>query len=208
MNGNGATPQLTGQDGCYSFPSVDCGEYTVELTLQQGYFATTPTVHEIQVCDCADTQAPPFGVAMASRNCDGHTPGYWRNKHGLKFINDNNLLPTLPALNLVDADGNYVAFASLAAYRSWLQKAEATNMAYMLSAHVVAMHLNVVSGFVDADCLVDGGSLGNISIADLLSQAIASLALYPYTPVGHPQRGAQEALKNALDAANNNLNWL
>jgi hypothetical protein len=41
-----------------------------------------------------------------------------------------------------------------------------------------------------------------------MQQAVASLAVYPNTPSGHPQRAAQEALKNALDAANNNQNWL
>jgi hypothetical protein len=35
-----------------------------------------------------------------------------------------------------------------------------------------------------------------------------SLALYGFTPAGHPQRPYQECLKNALDDANNNKNFV
>jgi hypothetical protein len=56
--------------------------------------------------------------------------------------------------------------------------------------------------------MVDGGSLGNITINSLIAQAVASLCAHPLTLSGSPWRAEQEALKNALDKANNNINWL
>jgi hypothetical protein len=49
--------------------------------------------------------------------------------------------------------------------------------------------------------------LGTVAITEVLRRAVVSLGLYPYTPVGHPQRAHQELLKNALDRANNNQTW-
>jgi hypothetical protein len=41
-----------------------------------------------------------------------------------------------------------------------------------------------------------------------MSSADASLSLYPNTISGHPERTSQECLKNALDVANNNKNFV
>jgi hypothetical protein len=69
------------------------------------------------------------------------------------------------------------------------------------------MYCNTLAGFVDLDCMTHSPGLGNQTISQLLQQAITSLAAHPYTPKGSPWRAEQEALKSALDAANNNLNW-
>jgi len=199
---------LTGGDGCYEFVDVACNNYTVELTVQAGYYATTPTTQQIEVCGCANVAVAPFGVAMATMACDGHTPGFWRNKHGLDLIEQYGILATLPALGIVDRDGNYVAPATRSEFRTWLRRANSVNMAYMLSAQLVAMHCNVLVGFVDAACVIDDPQLGQVTIANLMQQAVASLLAHPYTPSGHPERAAQAAIKNALDEANNNANWL
>ena len=47
-----------------------------------------------------------------------------------------------------------------------------------------------------------------VSIDDLIAAANVSLGSYGNTPKGHAQRAYQECLKNALDAGNNNLNFV
>jgi hypothetical protein len=93
-------------------------------------------------------------------------------------------------------------------------------MAYRLSAQLAAMELNVENGLVSSGavvyagaapdgCDVDGlSALGFISIADLMSEANAELGADGYTPSGDPERVCQEFKKNALDSANNNLNFV
>jgi hypothetical protein len=210
--GNGTTTltQLTGNDGGYRFVDVAHGSWTVDLVLGSGspYIATTVATRVVLVHGCADVAVADFGVAPGMLACNGHTIGFWRNNQGRALVLQLGVLATLPALNLVDASGQYVAPATTQAWASWLQGANATNMAYMLSAQLAAMHCNVLAGFVDPQAMVNGGSLGNLTIGNLMQQAIQSLGAHPYTPSDSPFRAAQEALKTALDRANNNLNWL
>ena len=208
VTGGTSVSAITNGSGAYLFTNVEHGGYTVELQLKPGFIATTPSVHLITVCECANVVAPDFGVAPELLPSNGRTPGFWGNKNGLALIVQYNILPTLPALHLVNANGQYVAPATTAQFKSWLQGATAVNMAYMLSAHVAAMHCNIVVGGVDADAVINDPGLGIRTIGSVLQDAIVSLGLYPYTPVGHPQRANQELLKNALDRANNNQNWL
>lgn len=147
----------------------------------------------------------------------GRTPGFWSNRNGFATMNDGGTvapeLAMLNALHLVDASGSPADFATYDAFRTWLLNGSATNMAYKLSNHVAAMRLNVEAGFVDAGALVyapgtnSADSSGVASIAALLDEAEATLTAHPYTPTGSPDRAYQEAIKNALDAANNNTNW-
>jgi hypothetical protein len=60
----------------------------------------------------------------------------------------------LVALNLRNADGTNFNPVSYTAYRSWLLKAKATNMAYMLSAQLSGMELNVFNGKVSGSSLI------------------------------------------------------
>jgi hypothetical protein len=103
---------------------------------------------------------------------------------------------------------------------TWLLNATATNMAYILSAQLATMELNVLSGNVSGTALVYApqlsacgaiaglSSLGFISINDLMTAAAASLCADSYTLSGNPDRACQEALKTALDDANNNKNFV
>jgi len=209
-NGVTTLQQTTGNDGGYRFVDVAHGTWTVELVLgpNSPYNATTPSSRVVLVHDCADVGVADFGVAPRQLACNGHTIGFWRNNHGKALVTNLGILAVLPALHLVNASGQYVSPATVTAWATWLQGANATNMAYMLSAQLAAMYCNVAAGFVDSQCLVNGGSLGIVSIQSLMQQAILSLAAHPYTPSGSPFRAQQQALKNALDAANNNQNWL
>jgi hypothetical protein len=206
---SGPASVQTDANGHYCFLDVTPGDYTVMLDLTGSpLMPTTPTMAAVVANGCADGTAPDFGLKPPTANCDGHTPGFWSNKNGLKRINDNNIFPTMGALCLVDGSGNLFIPNNANQWKSWLLGGNAVNMAYMLSVQLAAMWCNVQSGFVSGDCMVDGGSLGNITINSLIAQAVASLCAHPLTLSGSPWRAEQEALKNALDKANNNINWL
>jgi len=142
----------------------------------------------------------------------GHTPGYWSNKNGFNTMNDGGTvepeLAMLRGLCLRNADGSDFDPTTYIQFRTWLLGGNAVNMAYMLSVHLAAMSLNVEAGFVSGDAIVSSPVLGFISIKDLLKAANDALCADGYTPSGDPNRACQEALKNALDAANNNQNFV
>ncbi len=148
----------------------------------------------------------------------GHTLGYWSNKNGQAVMagGDNyaSSLALLQSLNLVDASGAAFDPASYPAFRKWLLSATATNMAYMLSAQLSAMALNVWSGGVNGDALVyapgtdSANAAGFATINDLMAEANAALSAAPLTVSASAMRDLQEALKDALDDANNNTNFV
>lgn len=208
VNAGGSVSVLTDDTGSFRFVDVAIGAYTVEITVTTGSVATTPTSYSIDVCGCSDVAVDGFGQAQECMRCDGHTIGYWRNCHGLRLIADHNLLPQLNSLGLVNSCGQRVSFASLSQFACWLQGANSVNMAYMLSAQLAAMYLNVAVGFVDEDCLMRDACLGDLRVGELMAQAIASLNANGYTPRCHRARAQQERLKNALDDGNNNRNWV
>ena len=98
--------------------------------------------------------------------------------------------------------------------KSWLLGANATNMAYMLSAQLAAMVLNVRHGFVSASALIyapgtlSANAAGFATVGDVISEANTELGLHGSTLSGSPYRAYQEALKNALDNANNNKTFV
>ncbi|HPM62728.1 MAG TPA: hypothetical protein PK955_09640, partial [Methanoregulaceae archaeon] len=105
---------------------------------------------------------------------------------------------------------------TLSTFRTWLLRGTAsTNMGYQLSVQLAAMWLNVnaidnVNARVDPDALIyapgtnSADALGFATVEDIMDEAIAALK---ETPV-EPTRAYEEALKNALDRANNNLNFV
>jgi YD repeat-containing protein len=154
--------------------------------------------HHFDVIDCGGTPT----------NCFGHTIGFWGNSQGKRLVTQYGLLTQYAALNLVRADGSRAApFASVDAYAAWLRQANATNMAFMLSAQLVATYNSVAVGNVSRNCRLHHPVLGNLTIDQLMALAVASLATDPLTLSGHAARAFQTQLKDALDAANNNVNW-
>jgi hypothetical protein len=164
---------------------------------------------------------PPDG------DCSGRTPGFWHNKNGQKLIKESGAgadwswLNTLNAICLVDADGDDVDFTinsnggkDLADFLTSGNNAK--NMAQKLSQHVAAMQLNLLNGFADEECSVFTGqnasclpgSPSTIEIGVVLDLAKDALCDDKYTPAGDDDRDYQECLKNILDAANNNSNWV
>ncbi|HXG92736.1 MAG TPA: hypothetical protein VNN73_10265 [Blastocatellia bacterium] len=154
----------------------------------------------------------------------GLTLGFWSNKNGEAAIKNcsggtSGTLTFLSGLCLRNATGNDFDPTSYSGFRSWLLNATATNMSYMLSAQLAAMELNVRCGSVNGTALVFAGANpagcsvpvngnGFISVNALMSDANAELCADGFTPAGDPNRTCQEFKKNALDKANNNLNFV
>lgn len=143
----------------------------------------------------------------------GRTKGFWGNKNGQALIGADDLA-LLVSLNLVSENGSAFDPVTAAEVRTWLQDANARNMAYMLSAQLAAMALNVHNGFVDGAALVhapdttSANAAGFATIDALLAEASAELGLHPTALPGDAWRAYQEALKDALDNANNNLTFV
>jgi len=151
----------------------------------------------------------------------GLTLGFWSNKNGQNLENASDFT-FLTGLCLRNATGGNQDFtgslaANKTALNNWLLSASATNMAYMLSAQLTAMELNVRHGFVNGTKLVYGGdcvksyfpgSNGFITINDLMTAAATELCLHGLTPSGNQFRAYQECLKTTLDDANNNKNFV
>ena len=192
---------------------VDVGAYTVTegTPVEPGWVATTPTSVNV-VIEPDEIETVEFGnVCFAGGG--GHTIGFWSNKNGQALV-DAADLQALRDLNLRNADGTAFDPATYSQLKAWLSKATATNMAYMLSAQLAAMTLNVRNGFVDPAAVIsapgttsaDANDLA--TVAEIMAEANGSLATYGSTPTGHAQRAHQEALKTALDNANNNLSFV
>jgi hypothetical protein len=144
----------------------------------------------------------------------GLTLGFWSNKNGQKLENAADLL-FLRGLCLRNANGTDFDPTTNAALSTWLLAANATNMANMLSAQLAAMELNVRHSFVNGNALVYeqcltgyGYPTGFISINTLMSLAAGEICAHGNTPSGNQYRAYQECLKNALDDANNNKNFV
>jgi hypothetical protein len=182
---------------------------------------TTPTEVQVEV-ETDYTEEHAFGNACIGAG-GGFTLGYWSNPNGQRLETASDFT-ALTALNLVTGPGTAQDFMGTlsqnkTSLRNFLLGANATNMANMLSAQLAAMKLNVLHGFVNGSALVYApglsacgtaglSSLGFISINDLMTAANQSLFDHPNTPAGSPDRACQETLKNALDDANNNKNFV
>lgn len=199
--------------------TLDPGTYTVfeYMPLQMNWVNTTSSSVEVTL-NTGDDKLVEFGNVCLGPG-GGRTLGFWSNKNGQAKMNDDGGMSTelsmLSALNLRKADGSPFDPTTYGEFRSWLLGANAQNMAYMLSAQLAAMALNVEAGFVNENAIVYAPGCGDmglgynfITIKNLMNKANTSLGTYSYTPAGHTERPYQECLKNALDNANNNKNFV
>jgi hypothetical protein len=155
----------------------------------------------------------------------GLTLGFWSNKNGQALVTTNTgnvsvcgaSLPAsdlawLAGLNLRDGAGANFDPTAYAAFRTWILSATATNMAYMLSAQLAAMELNVLNGKVSGSAIVYAPGTGGLSdfksVCTLMTLANTELGAHGSVLSGSPYRAYQEALKNALDRANNDQNFV
>jgi|SRR5215208_1629121 hypothetical protein len=161
----------------------------------------------------------------------GLTLGFWSNSNGLAATKSMGLetqLAFLRSLNLIqnvfDKKNNITGTKDFdpTAYKdfqSWLLKADSTNMAYMLSAQLAAMELNVQSGKVSPSALIyspgtdSANALGFATVSDVMNEANAALSPTAtkggrLTVKASANRTYEENLKIALDKGNNNLNFV
>jgi hypothetical protein len=175
-----------------------------------------PTKHYV-LADKDDVTAEFGNVCVGAGG--GKTLGFWSNNNGQATMNDNGSvapeLALLSGLNLRNANGTNFDPATYAAFRSWLLSANANNMANMLSAQLAAMRLNVESGLVSSGALIyapgatNANPLGFATVDSVMAEANNALAdPNGNTTAAGATRTYQEALKNALDKANNNLNFV
>lgn len=192
---------------------VEPDDYTVSeyMPVESGWMSTTATSFAVSLSD-GDDKTVEFGNLCLGAG-GGRTLGFWSNRNGQALFGADDLT-LMVGLNLRNADGTDFDPASYAAFRSWLLSATATNMAYMLSAQLAAMELNVLNGFVSASALIyapgtnSANALGFAKVGKVMNEANGELGLHGLTLSGSPYRDYQEALKRALDKANNNLNFV
>jgi hypothetical protein len=193
--------------------SLDPGSYTAQESnpVQSNWLHTTPT-SVTQSVTAGNTSSITFGNVCTGGG-GGLTLGFWSNNNGRALFGSDDLA-LMASLNLRSANGSNFDPANYNAFRTWLLAATATNMAYMLSAQLAAMELNVLNGKVNSAALVyapgttSANSLGFANVNALMSEANASLGASGYTVASGPTRMYQEALKTALDKANNNLTFV
>ena len=202
--------------------AVDFGSYNVteSTPLESNWVHTTAMQVSAQVTPDAPDQRVIFGNVCLGAG-GGRTLGFWSNKNGGDILraNDNSILKAVLALNLRKADGSRLGTTvSLGTFQKFLTEASATNMANMLSAQLAAMKANTLSaGGVSANALIyapgttAGGTLGFATVTQVMDEANELLATGGTRLVigsGHPDFARAEALKNALDRGNNNVNFV
>ncbi len=218
-----STSQSTFTDsaGAFDFNNLAEGDYNLcEGTSTVGHWMqVAPTSGCFAVHVPTDVGGCPYDFGnLCLGGGGGHTIGFWTNRNGqAAFMGGDSgasALALLDGLNLRNANGSNFDPTSYGQVQTWLSNATAVNMAYMLSAQLAAMELNVGAGFVDGDHLVyapgtsSANSLGFATIDAVMSEANTELGLHGYVPSGSEYRSYQQALKNALDQANNNLSFV
>jgi hypothetical protein len=224
-----------GQIGQYSFlVAPNSGDYTITEGMPSvGFFPnsvwkpTTATSGSVSV-GTQDVAGPDFGNVCLGAG-GGLTLGFWSNNNGLAAMKKMPAYSTYPIgvdaqlaflrdLNLVQNDKKMNGYAfnptTSKEFQTWLLKADATNMAYMLSAQLAAMELNVRSGKVSGSALIyapgtaSANANGFATVASVMAEANDDLGINLTTVKAGPLRTHQEALKIALDKGNNNLNFV
>jgi hypothetical protein len=172
-------------------------------------------IYTVGLTDTGTASGLNFGNVCVGAG-GGLTLGFWSNKNGGKILSasSNAILNQVLALNLRNGNGTLLGSVSLANFQKFLLSATATNMANMLSAQLAAMKANVASGGVGGSSLIyapgtnSANAAGFATVNAIIAEANTELGLHGLTLSGSPFRSYQEALKNALDNANNNLTFL
>jgi len=217
-----AVPQLATQlttTGCVNWSELPDGQYTFsEGTPVQTSWIHTTASSQLRTITLGQTTPVSFGNVCVGPG-GGLTIGFWGNKNGQNAIANctggtAGVMTFLSGLNLRNANGSNFDPANYSQFKNWLGSANATNMAYMLSAQLAAMELNVRCGGVAGGSLIyapgtnSANSAGFATVNAIMAEANTELGLHGLTTSGSPFRSYQEKLKNALDAANNNLNFV
>lgn len=201
---DGGTPPVATQltsAGCVTWTTLDpvFNPFTVtEGTPNEiNWFHSTAVSLQVNVVT-GQTQTVNFGNYCKVPS-GGLTIGFWSNKNGQALINAYDL-QALRNLNLKNGDGSDFDPTTNAQVKAFVLGASAVNMANMLSAQLAAMTLNIRKGFVDKNAF---DLCSNKTIEQLVADANTALGANSLTFSGSPDRAAQEAMKNCIDALNN-----
>jgi hypothetical protein len=213
-------------------PTTPPGQYLITATLSgspaDNYQVTPGTLFVVTVG--ADTDAS-----------GGQNVAFWDNKGNQTYVASlPSVWASLDGLNLVNQDGTAfdptsvnVDSTTALSLDTWLQKANAKNVAYWVSAQLAAADLNMLSGKVLAGDIVSAANLlpyrnsynlasgnygltsgGFIEVQDLIKAANDALGLYlsnptAYSPYcGSDFRNYLLALAQSLQAVNNNASFI
>jgi hypothetical protein len=190
---------------------------TVDQTNSTGGDSATLNVdksYSVTVVDNGITTGINFGNLCVGAG-GGLTLGWYSNKNGQATITAADLA-FLDGLNLVNANGTAFNPTTAKALGTWLLGATATNMAYMLSAQLATMELNVRhnvvsgSGLIYAPGTTSANSNGFATVNDVMAEGNTLLGSVGgnVTVAQSALRTHEEAVKTALDKANNNLNFV
>jgi hypothetical protein len=200
-------PTTSSDGSCVTVSNLPLGTYAVTEGSATGY-TTTTVVSNITISQCDQNRQVDFGNYCTIPS-GGLTLGFWSNRNGQAVLqaHDPAWRTLLNGLHLVNASGNPYTVPSgsfttaYASFRTWILGATATNMAYMLSAQLAALELDVAyKGVLSTSFDLCSG----VTINQLMTNATNSLLAHPYTPSGNVDRPGQESMKNCIDAINNN----
>jgi hypothetical protein len=170
--------------------------------------------YSVTVVNGGITSGLLFGNVCLGGNGGGLTLGFWSNKNGqaLETAGDFTMLTGLYLRNANGSDRDFTdtLAKNKTALNSWLLNATATNMAYMLSAQLAAMELNVAhTSAIGSELIWVGGTINAfMTVNQVMTLANASLQANAITVPSGTARSYQEMLKSALDAGNNNVNFV
>ena len=140
----GKDTQYTGSVGKTCFADLTPGLYTIQETVPAGYLPTTPTSQSL---DLNQPQTLNFGMVCLG-GAGTENIAFWMNKKGkaafysLASWQQDYILTYLRDFNLRNADGSDFDPVTFEALSEWLQRANAKNMAYKLSAQMAVLFLN------------------------------------------------------------------
>ncbi|MFM7321501.1 MAG: hypothetical protein ACKO5K_08270 [Armatimonadota bacterium] len=228
INGSLAESPVSGLLGAWTtgFEYVEGSTYSVsEAPVSAPWVQTGPTPSTYTgTLDGGDDEPYANGVSgldffnVKYGNGGGLTLGFWSNKNGASLLAADDFA-LLTSLNLRRANGIDREFTASNAtnikdFQSWLLNATATNMSYMLSAQLAAMTMNVYNGKVDGTWYIyapgttSANLLGYATVNAVMAEANTFLGANAVVVNAGPVRTLGEAIKNALDNANNNRNFV
>lgn len=210
LTGETTPVQYSGADGRFCFTSLTQGYYTVTQTVPSGYLPTGKTSQGISSTE--------FNTLRFGNVCLGGAGardiGFWINKHGEEIVNNSWLKDYLYFymlwLNLYTADGMPFHPANYLELKTWMQRANSKNMAYMVSAQMAAMYLNLVTGLVDQTRPVYTPGIDNNFMYTwrLIDHVNKVLATNGYSVGDRSNHAMLESLKALLEQANSDLTFV
>jgi hypothetical protein len=213
--GKASATQYAGPDGKTCFAGVPTGVNTIEATLPGGYLPTMDS----QTINLYQPAFLNFGMVCLG-GAGARDIGFWMSKQGQAVFEDSwkapYLLQWMAFLNLRNEDGSRFVPTSYTQLRAWLQRANAKNMVYKVSAQLAVLFLNTELGMVNGSRMVYAPSADFVagdfrdfaSVYALIGNTSQVLYSSPLSRGGDANRYRLEHLKNILEQVNGDRNFV